>query len=342
MPDPDLLLSNVLTLGDMAARINRAARERIDRDLACDFINDAVESLFNAAILATLSKFVGRPLSVVIPADTTSYQIATIPDPTNYALVGTTAGGTLPDRTYEVCYAYVTDSGTTTRKSPAVTQLVAANTLATVSPPDYVDDAIGYFVYAGVSGRMAQQGNVPLPFDQMWIEPPSGVIQAPDGPLPPRVNTTGDNVYAIQRIDVANQDLTFTNWLQATTNSSAWTQYQNRFPVPSTFPRHAYDLINNNTVEFRPQAGTDLPTTILYTVRPRRLRFLKSRLPYMSFVSQPFIFAQSFADVLRTLQEDKSADSWQTRADRLKLETVLAIAGENFNRNDTVKQYMRY
>lgn len=342
MPLDEGNMFEVGTLGAMASRVERWARERIDADVLADAINDAIESLWMAASLATLSKFVGRPIQQLIPSQSQEFQLISLPDPTDYLEPGAIVSGALPARQYTVAYSLVTDSGTETLPCSEVVANLDANTLLAVPPPPSPADACGWNLYAGVNGHIILQNPTPNPFNRTWIEPPLGISLAPDGPQPRTVNNTGDNIFSITRIDIANQDQTLTNWLQTTIGSSAFTMFQNRYPLASTFPRHAYDLISNGTVEFRPAAGTDLDATLFYIVRPRRLRFPISRLPFTSFASQPYIFRQALADVLLSLNEDDTADRWEKKAAQSKLEVVMSIVGESWDRNTTVKPYMRY
>lgn len=337
MPGQPLNLVN--TMGSMASRVTRWARENVDTDVVSDAINDAIESLWMAASLATMSKFVGSPVSQLIPANTKELVLASIPDPTVYPQTGQMGGGALPARQYTISFAYVTTSGTHTQESPALQVNVDANTLLTVTPPVAVADAFGYVVFGNNSDERFLLTPEPLPFNATYIEPLVGLAQE-SGIRPFITNTTGDNIFSIARLDVLNTDgTTMTPWLQSSVNSSAFTQFQNSFPTTATYQQYAYDLIGGNRVEIRPITGTDLTATFFHIIRPRRLAFPEAPLPFTSFASQPYIFRQALSDVLLSLYEDDAAAGWQKKADASKMEVTMSILNESFNQNTTVRAY---
>jgi hypothetical protein len=91
---------------------------------------------------------------------------------------GTTAGGSLPARTYFIEIAYTKADGELAF-SPEMTQAVAANQLLTVaSPPqDGADVATGYYVYVSeTSGsETLQNGNLPIAIGTGYTEPATGI-----------------------------------------------------------------------------------------------------------------------------------------------------------------------
>lgn len=326
----------------MVTRITRWAREKVDPDLVTDAINDACEVLWMAASLASLSKFVGKRVTQIIPSETLELVLTTVADPTAPAQTAQIGGGQLPVRQYTVSYSLVTDSGSETKESPAITINVDANTLATITPPQYVEGAFGYAVYAGIGDRRTLQTPQPLPFNITWIEPPIGINSAPNGPLPPQTNTTGDNISSIARLDILNSDgTTYTNWQQTNIGSSAFTRYQSNYPTTATYQRYAYDLISSDRLQIRPVTGTDLTANAFFIIRPRRLRFPDSKLPYVSAIpgAQVFIGRSALSDTLLSLYEREAADDWAAKSKETLEQIVLAIGNESASKNDSVTPY---
>lgn len=333
---------NVGTLGEMNARVVRWARERVDTDLVNDAINDACQSLHRSVALATLSRFISPAIQLAIPSGATTVPVITIPDPTIPADVFTVAGGALPIRQASFAYTYATDSGSQTLPSGEVVIPIAAANLYSCRPPAVATGAIGWFLYAAVNGQLALQNVQPMAFSQTWLEPLAGILPAPNGPYPPYVNTTGDNIASIARLDIASsinpsillpQD-------QSDITSELFTRGQLRLPSTSDYVRHAYDLVDNTRIEIRPAANVILNATLFYFVRPRRLRYPQSLLPFASFDGDQFINQQALSDVLLSLYEDEAAAGWQSKADKERERIVLSIIGENWNKNKRVKRYM--
>lgn len=331
---------NVGTLGEMNARVIRWARERVDTDMVNDAINDAVQSLYKSAALATLSRFISPSISLTIPSEATSVPVISTADPTDYALTGTVAGGAFGARQASFSYSYVTDSGSETLGSPEVMTPAAAAFLYTCAPPPPRVGPTGWNLYSGAQGRLARQNVAPLAFNQTWFEPPAGMLQSPNGPYVPYVNSTGDNISSIVRLDVANLDGTLSSQYQCDMASALFTGSNNRLPSTTTYVRHAYDLVDAERIEIRPASQADLNATLFYMVRPRRLRWPQSALPYLSFDAQQFIGQQALSDVLLALYEDDAAGAWQGKADKERQRIVLQLAGETWGKNKRVRRYM--
>lgn len=325
----------------MASRVRRWARENVSMDLCIDAVNDARESLWNAATLATLSKFTQSPVQLTLPVNSTEFTFVTIPDPKIFPDVGQTNGGMLPDREYTVSFTYVVDDGSETQESLAITIHVDANTLLLVQPPPFIEAAVGYNVYAGIAGRRILQTPNPLRFNVSFIELPLGVGAAPGGVNPPVQNTTGNNIVALKRFDVLNTDgQTWTKWLQTSVNSTAFTQFQNSYPTTCTWQQYCYDFIDNRKMEIRPSTGTELTAQAFYVLRPARLCFPDSRIGFTSIAgAQSFIGQRALSDVLASLYEDDASDRWATRAAATKQEILLSIVNESWDQNTTVRAY---
>lgn len=341
---PDLYDAN--TLGAMAARVSRWARERVDPDILNDAINDATESLWMTAQLATLSKFARGVVTQSMVTGQTALNLISVSDPTIPLVTGAVAGGALPARQEIYTYTFVTDSGTETLPAPASVVNCAANTLTTLTPPVPNDptqsrDCVGWNVYGGPGADPILLSPTPLPFDRTWTEPAAGLIPSPNGILPPGENRTGDNIFAISRIDVMNQNNTLTNWLQADVSSNFFTDFQKTVPFASTYQPQVYDLIGSTKIEVRPAIGQNVQLNMFYILRPRRMKYLISRIPLTSFPSQRYIFCRSLSDVLDSLYEDEAADRWAGKAKEELAAITLSILSESWFKNNTVQQYIR-
>lgn len=324
----------------MNARVVRWARERLDSDMVNDAINDAIESLWRSITLSSLSRFISSPIPVDIIANATSFPVVTINDPQASLVIGATPAGMLPARRLAFAFTYATDSGSETLLSPAVIQNLVANTLAIITAPDAVPSALGWNIYAGNDAQLVRQNVSPLPFNFAWQEPPIGIVVNPNGPYPPPENTTGDNITAIARFDVANSCGTLTGWQQTDIASSLFTSMQHWLPTTTTFSAHAYDLIDNSRVELRPASNYDLSATLFYMVKPRRLNFPNSRIPLQSVGPQQFISQKALADIMMSLNEDDTSAGWDKKAEAERLRICLQVCNEGWNKNTTVKRYM--
>lgn len=334
---PNAGVFNVGTLGEMRARINRWARESLDRDVVTDAVNDAISSLWQSVIQASLSRFVSPATTVSIPAGATTVPLVSVADPSLVLRTVITPGGALPDRVSSFTYSYATDSGSETKVAPAIVAEAGAGQLFVIQPPDALQGVIGWNLYAGQAGRLCRQNVAPLPFETSWIEPPTGLQSSPNGPWPPAFNTTGDNIASIARLDVSNApQSSWTNWQQADITSSLFTQMGNRLPSTSTFVPRAYDLIDNRTIEIRPAGEQTVDATLFYFTRPRRLRFDNSLIPYTSFDANRFIGSFALSDILDSLYEEDAAGRWQQKAEQERARIVASIVMESRNRNTRV------
>src|SRR6185369_12916662 len=325
------------TVGALAQRV----KDRINEPIGAgkmqgiyDDIGDAIESIWESAMLATLSKFIKGPVNQLVTSRTTN--IVSVPDPTTAPTTGLpTPGGALPIRTYYVSYCLVTDSGSTTRVSPLATYPINANLLGSVAPPlnpstqDVPEGVVGWYVFVGYNPDGSDQGQqslVPMPFNQVWFESPAGITQAPNAPSAPSANTTGDNIFSINRIDVQNVDMTWTQWLQTNIGSTAWTQMQHRIATQTTWQNFAYDLIDNRQLEVRPDPqGYPLNANYFYVYKPRRPRFPQSRLPFTSFACQEFLFNRALSRYLWGIYEFEAGDRWNKASEEERQRIMLQI-----------------
>lgn len=342
-------LFNANTLGSMGARVTRWAREKVNTDTLNDAVNDAIESLWMAAQLATLSKFTKGVITQEMVTGQTVTTLVSIADPIVPLTTATVAGGTLPARQLTLTYTLVTDSGSETLPAPAVVIAQAANSICSVTPPlpDAQGEALGWNIYVreGIGGTLGTgplpvlMNVTPLPFNRPWLEPQ--VPPAQTGAVPPHANTTGDNIFGISRIDVTNQNGTKTNWNQADVASLLFTDAQKTVPFASTYQPQVFDLLGNSQIQVRPALGQNVTLDMFLILRPRRLQYPSSRIPFTSFPNQRYIFCRALSDVLDSLYEDEAADRWAQKA-KEELNTVtLSILGENWFKNTTVKPYLR-
>lgn len=341
--------TDVFTMGALAARVKRKINEPMGPDRMADLyedINDAIESIWISAMLATLSKFVKGPVNQQILANTTQTELVSVPDPLTLPIPNFQAGGIMPARTLYLSYCLVTDSGSTTLCSPLVSIAIPINSLAMLSfpnAPEIIADTIGWYVFAGTQSDGSDQGMQSpglMQFGKIWFEPPAGITPAPQSPSAPLSNNTGDNIFAINRMDVQNIDQTWTNWVQSNIGASRWTEYGHNVPTATTWQPFVYDLIDNRQLTYRPGPNYTMTATYFYINKPRRLRFPQSRLPFTSFSCHAFLFAQAmFLQTLGIYETDVS-DRWSGYAEKERQRIVLQISAESWNRDTTVRPFM--
>lgn len=343
--------TDVSTIGALAQRIIDDVDEPIsDRRLNSLYghLGDAIESIWMSALLATLSKFTKGPVTQVVTNQTTN--IESVANPAAGPTVGQQVSGALLARTAYFSYILVTESGSTTKLSPLTTKAISANNTATVAPPlnpstqDIPEGVIGWHVFAGYNPDGSDQGQqslVPLLLNQSWYEPPAGITQAPGAPAPPSINNTGDNIFAIDRIDVQNVDQTWTNWLQANIGSTWFTEFQHKIATTTTWMPFVYDLIDNRQLEVRPQPAQPMSAVYFYIHKPRRPRYPQARLPFTSFACQHFLYCWGMGKLLRTIYEFEASDRWLKDAEAERMRIVLQIAQGNWNKDTTVRPFMR-
>lgn len=341
------------TLGALAERVKRKINEPVGRDkmqVIYDDLADGIESLWMSMLLATLSKWCKGPVTQVIAANTTTTQLISVPDPTSAPTAFSVAGGNLASRTVYLSYALVTSSGSTTKISPLNGLVLVASHLAHLATPlvpaitDIPPDVIGWYAFAGLNpdgSDQGQQSPVPLLLNQDWWEPPAGLTAAPNAPSAPSVNTTGDNIFAIERMDVRNVDQTWTSWLQTNMGSTFWTEFQHRVPTTTTWAPMVYDLIDDHQLEVRPGPGYTASATYFYVAKPRRPRFPQSRLPFTSVAREAFLFKYGVGQYLRGIYEFEASDRWLKDAEDERLRIVLSINQGNWNKDTTVRPFMR-
>ena len=338
------------TIGGLIQRVIDDVNEPVSsrqRNGLYGHIGDAIESIWMSAMLATLSKFTKGPVTQIVTSQTTI--ITSVSDPASAPSIFASAANTLGLRTVRASYCLVTESGSTTKLSPLASLAVVDQGVLVQSPinpstQDVPEGVVGWYPFAGLNpdgSDQGQQSPVPLQFNQSWIEPPSGLQQAPYSPSAPSQNTTGDNIFAIDRIDVMNEDMTWTNWLQANIGGTWWTEFQHKIATTTTWMPFVYDLIDNRQLEVRPAPADSLSAVYFYIHKPRRPRFPNSRIPFTSFACQSFLYMYCMGRLLRSLYEFEASDRWLKDAEGERMRIVLQIAQGNWNKDTTVRPFMR-
>ena len=343
-------VGSLFTFGDTVRRILDSINEPVtdkNKNQCADYLNDGIESIWMSMLLATLSRFSKGPVNQVFAANETTQKLVTVPDPTVAPTVTSVAGGILGARTVYTSYCLVTDSGSTTKISPMATTNLLANTLMQVASPipssSWANDIVGYYVFAGSNADGSDQGqqSALIRIGTPWFEPVSGITSGPNVPFPPADNTTADNIFNIVRLDVQNIDTTWTSWIQSNLNSTWFTDFQKRVSTTTTWMPFVYDFIEDRQIEVRPAPGQDLTGVFFYTVRPRRLRFDLSRMPYPQFAISGFLNDYTKSKMLLDIYEYEAADRWNDRAEKERQRIIFQVAQTTFNQNNTIRPFSR-
>jgi len=333
------------TLAGMRASIQRWLRgSRVDPQDINDAINDAIDSLSTTLIRASLSVFMGGPVNLTIDADDQRATVISIADPLTAPTVSDVAATNplLPLHDVRVSYTYVTDSGTETLASPITAWITAIGMVAEVSPPALVSGAIGWNLYASNSatvGDPVKQNDAPISFQDSWVEDDSGFTQEPDDPLEPLENTTGDNIFYIRHMEVQTPNNTLISWNQGDLDSTMMRRLSQTFATNSQYQTYGFDLINQRQLEIRPQAGGDITARYFYIVKPRRLRFDNSPLPFPTVPAIEFFREFSLALLFLELRETTLAKAWDDKAEKARSRCELAITSMNRPKNQRVTLY---
>lgn len=329
------------TLSGMRASVvswmrgSKVAPSQID-----EAINDAIESLFASLLRCCLSIFMGGPTNVVLNAAAERVSIVSITDPTTAPTITDVVSGALAQHTVIAGYTLVTDSGTETLLSSTTTHVVPLNNVASVASPSFVNGAIGWNVYAGdVSTRLAKQNDTPIPFGTAWIENDSGIIDNPDFPSPPTENTTGDNIFYIRHMEVLTTAGSLKSWNQGDLDSDMMRRLGAITSSGSEYQNYGFDLINQRTIEVRPTMGSTLTARYFWIVKPRRLRFDNSPLPFPTVPSTEFIRDFALSQLFLSIREYKASESWESKSEKARTRCELAVTSMNRPKNQRVTPY---
>lgn len=344
-------IGSLTTMGDMIRRILNDINEPVNtknQNQVADYLNDAIESIWMTMLLATLSRFSKGPVQQVFGAGQTSFNLVTVPDPTTpLAVTNVPTSGTQPPSLIYYAYCLVTDSGSTTKLSPIVSSGVFFHNTIRLSSPAITSamaqDVVGWYLFAGLNADGSDLGQQTplLAIGTPWTVPMVAISPAPNSPYPPTENTTADNIFNIVRLDVQNTDTTWTNWIQTNLNSSVFTDFQKKVSSTTTWLPFVYDFISDRQVEVRPALGTTMTGTFFFTVRPRRLRFALSRMPYPQFALTGFLHDYVISKFTLGIYEYDAADRWNDRAEKERQRVKEQVGQTNFNQNTTVRPFSR-
>jgi len=329
------------TLASMRASVIQWLRgSRVDDSQIDDAINDAVDSLFTTLLRASMSVLMGGPVNLTLDASSDGVNIISIADPTVAPTVTDVVSGALAEHTVVAGYTLATESGTETLISPATSHVVAVNNVAQVAAPAFVAGAIGWNMYCGsASTRLAKQNEEPIPFGVNFIEDDSGITNNPDDPVPPTQNTTADNIFYIRHLEHQTPDGNWTPWNQGDLDSLMMRRLGRTIPGRSDYFTYGWDLINQHQLEVRPALGAQMTTRMFFIVKPRRMRFNNSPLPFPTVPSTEFFRNFALSLIFLSLREINLATAWEKKADTARARCELALTFSNRPRNARVTPY---
>lgn len=341
------------SLGDIRAQVTRwLMGEGLQPAQINDAINDGIESLWNSLILAVLQIFMKGPVNVTFQSGSERTTVVTITDPSAAPTATDADTSTLPAITYQIAYTYATESGSETNLSPTLVYVRAINKLALVKIPiTDVAGAFGWNLYVGTdTANLVKQNDAPILIlasppsvpvvQQSYEEPPTGFVVAPFGPPPPTENTTGDNLAYIRHLEFQVPNAGYQAYNSADLDSIMMRRFASQVATSSPYQQYAWNLIDQRQLEIRPAAGTTFTSRYFYIVKPRRLAFDNSPLPFPTIPSTEFLRDYALGLLFLSLHEYESADRWEAKAERRRLEAVRAVSQINGNVNDRVTPYM--
>lgn len=331
-----------MTFGEMKAQVANWMRESVDDSLLSDAVNDAIESLSESIITVKVEQMMGGPVSLNIAAASERTQLVSIVDPVAVPVVSAVAGGTLPGVTLNFYFTYVTESGSETNVSPVTNFVRALNNLALVAPPAWVAGAVGWNLYANLNdGRTALQNSTPLDFGNSWQEPEdTGVVDDPDLPSKPLSNTTGDNIFYIEHLELQMPDTTFKAWNAADLDSELMRRAARTIASSTPYQNYYWDLINGQTLEMRPAAGQGMVPRYFYVAKPRRIKFDNAPLPLTGVAIIGFLRYFAISLLKLAFEEYQASTAWDGKAEKARMEILKALTKTIANKNNTVTPYM--
>jgi hypothetical protein len=337
----------VPTFGYLKNRVLSELKESEDLTLIGNRINDAVEALWEGVLLVNVQSFMQGPVqNIQIAGGSERATIVSINDPLVAPVVGSVAGGALPGGNFYFKYTYVTESGSETLPSPISAALgLAPNFFAQMTAPAVPAlnpvGAVGYNVYASndPNGRFAMQNQDPVGFSVNWTQTVA-IVDDPDGPAAPLSNTTADNIYYIKALQQQNPDGTWTTWQGAEIDGLAFARGSRNLPVASTYQNYAWDVLHNNQLEIRPQAGVTLNPRYFYVVKPRRCRFDQAELPFANFAAEEFMVNYAMSRIKLGNEELEAHARWELLADKRKMSIMESLSDQNVARQQRVVPFM--
>jgi len=307
-------------------------------------INDAIDTEFKSLIRASLSILMGGPTDLTISAAAERTTLITIANPTSGPGISETDADdpTLAVHSVRAAYTYATESGTETLPSPETDYTTSGlGKVAVITHPQTVTGAIGWNLYASGSptGTLVKQNDEPFALNTSYTEPDGGFTFEPNDPEPPSENTTGDNIFYIRHMEVQTTNGVLKAWNNADIDSDFMRRQGLTIAGTSEYQSYAYDLINQRQLEIRPTMGATLRACYFFIVKPRRLAFSNSPLPFPTVPDTKFIRCQALSDIFLALREYKASESWQKKADTELASCVLAITAMNRPKNQRVTPF---
>ncbi|HEV1995743.1 MAG TPA: hypothetical protein VGR03_15530 [Candidatus Acidoferrum sp.] len=337
------------TLGGFKASLSDWLGETFDSRMtnkAGEAVSDAVESLWVAVITTQISKNLGGPVSITLNAAAERLTLVSIADPTVGAVGASVAGGALAGRTYDLAYSLATESGSETNVTPRVQVVVALNNLCQVSAPTFVPGAFGWNLYFAPNTvpatPLARVNAEPIDFNQLlYIEPVTGWQPVPDNPFAPAQNSTADNIAYIRHLELLTPNGTYKSWNQADLDSTMFRRMAGSTASTSPYQNQAWDLVNGNTLEVRPAMGATQVPRYFYVIKPRRLAFDGSQIPFQNTpCASEFIRARALSRLCLSVYEYSASEMWAAIAKESKADVMKGLAQENLAKGKKVTPYM--
>ncbi len=336
------------TLGSLKVEVREWMEEETLSDTKCNSaINDGIESLWMTLLRATVSMFVGGPISLSIESGTEGVILVSIVDPTVAPVVSDVAASdaALASHTVDVAYTFVTESGSETMLSPVTTHTTGVGLLAAVHPPTLVTGAMGWNLYARSfgTGSLVKQNEAPLEFlntgGAYVYEPETGYINDPGLPQPPTENTTGDDICFIKHLEAQMPDQGWKAYDSVDIHSLAMRRLARNVASSSEYQGYAWDLVNQRQLEFRPQTATAWSPRYFYIKRPRRLRYDNAPLPFLTVPSTAFLRYFAMSRLSITIREYEAAKAWAEVAEAERTRLELAVLQMNSVKNEYITQF---
>ena len=330
------------TLGSIKASVERFVRGSVNSDLLTDAINDAIESLWMSVVQFQMEMFLQGPVSLSLAAGAQRTTLVSVEDPASAPSASVIADtGAIADRNYQLSFTLVTESGSETAESPILPASVATGYIASISSPAYVSGAIGWNLYAGTptTPRLLQNA-MPIAFGDSYQEPPGGFVSDVQAAHAPTINTTGDNIFAVDLLEVTTSNNTLKPWSQHSFNSLMMKRGGRTIASTSEYQGYVWDLVNETQIEVRPALGATLNPRYFYIAKPRRLKFDTAPIPYNMPGATQFIRQKAISDALLSLHEYDAARLWEEKAEPHRVNILQAVLARGINQNTTITPFI--
>ncbi len=332
------------TLGELRTDINDWLEETLPVSRVNGAINNGIESLWSTLIRASVSMFVGGPISLSLTSGTEGVILISVADPTGALTLSSATSGALDAHSIFAKYTLVTESGTETLPSAAASLAVNALDVGVVESPAFVSGSIGWNCYGystlGSTTTYAKQNDTPILFGTDYQEPDDGFVNGPEYPLVPTENTTGDDICYIRHLECQMPDLGYKQYDAADISSVLMRKVSRNISTTSQYQNYYWDLINQRQLEFRPALGVDLAPRYFYVKRPRRLRFDNSPLPFLTVPCTEFLQAYAMARLSISIREYDASKAWDEVAERERTRCELLVNDMNHVKNQFITPYL--